>query len=120
MRSVNVSGDPAFDRFNLDGAREHNGLLVMSGQLGATDGDMREQVTASLDAIEALLREAGYELGDIIRLGIYVTDIDEFVQHWDVVRDRFAPGTVPPNTLLPFARLAHPRSKVEIDVTAVR
>lgn len=120
MRSVNIPGDPAFDRFAIDGAREHNGVLMLSGQLGATNGGMREQIVASLDCIEALLTAAGYGLGDVLRLGIHTTDIDEFVQHWDVVRDRFAPGSVPPNTLLQYARLAHPKSKVEIDATAVR
>jgi|SRR5579859_5993326 len=120
MRSVNVPGDAAFARFNFDGAREHNGLLMMSGQIGAVDSDMRAQITASLDAVEAVLGEAGYGLGDVIKLGIFTTDMDAFVQHWDVIRDRFAPGTVPPNTLLPLARLANPRSLVEIEATALR
>ncbi|MDT4937961.1 MAG: hypothetical protein QOG80_1632 [Pseudonocardiales bacterium] len=120
MRSLNVPGDPAFARFNFDGAREHNGVLMMSGQIGAVDGDMPAQLAASLDAVEAVLREAGYGLGDIIRIGFFTTDMDAFVRHWDVIRSRFAPGTVPPNTLLPLARLANPRSLVEIEATAVR
>ena len=120
MRSVNVPGDAAFERFNFDGAREHGGLLMMSGQIGAVHGDMRAQLAASLDAVEGVLAEAGYGLDDVIRLGIFTTDMDAFVQHWDVIRSRFAPGTVPPNTLLPLARLANPRSLVEIEATALR
>jgi enamine deaminase RidA (YjgF/YER057c/UK114 family) len=120
MRSVNVPGDAAFARFNFDAAREHGGLLMTSGQIGAVSGDMRAQLTACLDAVEGVLMQAEFGLTDVIRLGILTTDMDEFVRHWDVVRDRFAPGTVPPNTLLPLVRLANPRSLVEIEATALR
>jgi enamine deaminase RidA (YjgF/YER057c/UK114 family) len=120
MRSVNVTGDAAFERFNIDGAREAGGLLMTSGQIGAVHGDLAEQIAASLDAVEALLHEAGYSLDDVIRLGIFTTDLDGFVRQWHVVRDRFAPGTVPPHTLLPVLRLANPRSLVEIEATALR
>ena len=120
MRSVYVPGDAAFERFNIDGARESGGLLMTSGQIGAVHRDLAEQIGASLDAVEALLQEAGYSLDDVIRLGIFTTDIDAFIGHWYVVRDRFAPGTVPPHTLLPVQRLANPRALVEIEATAIR
>ena len=120
MRSVNVPCDAAFERFHFDGAREHGGLLMTSGQIGTVTGDMSTQLSACLDAVEAVLERAGYALADIIRLAILTTDLDEFVRHWGVIRDRFAPGTVPPNTLLPLTRLANPRSLVEIEATAVR
>jgi enamine deaminase RidA (YjgF/YER057c/UK114 family) len=120
MRSVNVPGDAAFARFRFDAAREHRGFLMTSGQIGATTGDMRAQVTACLDALEAVLSQAGYGLSDVIRLGIFTTDLDEFVTQWDVLQARFAPGTVPPNTLLPLTRLANSRSLVEIEATALR
>ena len=120
MRSVNVPGDAAFERFNIDGARESGGLLMTSGQIGAVHGDLPEQIAAALDAVDALLRAAGYSRDDIIRLGIFTTDLDGFIAHWNVVRDHFAPGTVPPHTLLPAQRLANPRSLVEIEATAIR
>jgi len=120
MRSVNVPGDAAFERYNIDGARESGGLLMTAGQIGAVHADMPEQIAASLDAVEALLQAGGYSFADVIRMGIFTTDLDAFVASWDVVRNRFAPGTVPPHTLLPVQRLANPRSVVEIEATAVR
>lgn len=93
---------------------------MTSGQIGAVTGDMGEQIAACLDALETVLAQAGYGLTDILRLGILTTDMDDFVRHWDLVRKRFAPGTVPPNTLLPLPRLANPRSLVEIEAMAVR
>jgi enamine deaminase RidA (YjgF/YER057c/UK114 family) len=120
MRSVNVPGDPAFARFGFDGAREHRGLLMTSGQIGAVDGPMAAQISACLDAVESVLAQADYRLSDVMRLGILTTDLDEFVRQWDVIRSRFAPGPVPPNTLTPLVRLANPRSLVEIEATAFR
>jgi enamine deaminase RidA (YjgF/YER057c/UK114 family) len=120
MRSVNRPGDVAFERFDIDGAREFGGLLMTSGQVGAVHHDLPEQIATALDAIEALLDAAGYALDDVIRLGIFTTDVDAFISNWDVVRARFAPGTVPPHTLLQVQRLPNPRALVEIEATAIR
>ncbi len=123
MRSVNTPGDPAYARFHFDAAREFSSTgsqLAVSGQIGNIDGDMAAQIAGALDALERILTEAGYALGDIAKLGIYTTDIDRFVADWAVLRDRFAPGAVPPNTLLQITRLASPRVLVEIDALAAR
>jgi enamine deaminase RidA (YjgF/YER057c/UK114 family) len=123
MRSVTPPGDPAYARFHFDAAREFPSTatqLAVSGQIGNTDGDMAAQITGALDALETVLTLAGYRLGDIAKLGIYTTDINGFIAEWAVIRDRFAPDAVPPNTLLQFARLANPRSSVEIDALAAR
>jgi enamine deaminase RidA (YjgF/YER057c/UK114 family) len=123
MRSVTPPGDPAYARFHFDAAREFSSTatqLVVSGQIGNTDGDMAAQLAGALDALEAVLTLAGYGLADIARLGIYTTDIDAFIAAWPVIRARFEPGAVPPNTLLEFSRLANPRSLVEVDALAAR
>jgi enamine deaminase RidA (YjgF/YER057c/UK114 family) len=123
MRSVNPPDDPAYARFHFDAAREFPSTatqLAVSGQIGNTDGNMAAQITGALDALETVLTVAGYRLVDIAKLGIYTTDINGFIAEWAVIRDRFAPGAVPPNTLLQFTRLANPRSIVEIDALAAR
>lgn len=120
MRSVNRPGDIAFERFNIDGAREFGGLLVTSGQIGSVHDDLPGQIATALDAVEAILDAAGYVLDDVIRLGIFTTDVEAFIGNWDVVRARFAPGTVPPHTLLQVQRLPNPRAMVEIEATAIR
>ncbi len=103
MRSVNLPDDPAFARFGFDAAREFPAAaaqLAVSGQIGDAHGDMAAQLTGALDALQAVLDAAGYTVADIARLGIYTTDIDEFVAQWPVLRRRFEPGSVPANTLL--------------------
>lgn len=122
MRSVIVPGDPAFMRFGIDSAREFSTSstqLVLSGQIGDPDEDLPSQLAGALDAIQTVLDTAGYVLADLARITVYTTDVDAFVTSYEVLRDRFRPGTVPPHTLVPVARLARAGCLVEIDGHAV-
>ena len=61
--------------------------LICAGQTAVDDtgapqhpGDMRAQIGLALDNLEAVLAEAGMGLSDVIRLGIYATDVDEALE----------------------------------------
>jgi enamine deaminase RidA (YjgF/YER057c/UK114 family) len=123
MRPVNRPGDPAYARFRFDAAREYavgGRQLVTSGQTGDPAADMAGQIAGALDSLADLLGLAGYDLADITRLGIYTTDMDAFLAHWLLVRARFEPGAVPPNTLVQVQRLPQPGVRVEFDAVAAR
>jgi enamine deaminase RidA (YjgF/YER057c/UK114 family) len=123
MRSVNRPDDPAYARFGFDAAREYPAgelQLVTSGQIGDPRADLGGQVAGALDAVAGLLGLAGYTLADVTRLGIFTTDVEEFVAQWPAIRARFEPHAVPPNTLVQVARFAHPSVQVEIEASAVR
>ena len=82
-------------------------------------GDMRAQIALSLDNLEAVLAGAGMGLADIIRLGIFTTDADETLKHFDLLGMRFGPlEAAPPMTLLGVSRLALPPLMFEIEATA--
>lgn len=63
--------------------------LVCSGQ-DAVDtngntqhpGDMAAQVEMALDNLEAVLAAADMTLGNVVRLNVYTTDLDELATHW--------------------------------------
>ncbi len=58
-------------------------------------------------------------LGNVVRLTIYTTDVDEMIANWDALAGRLAAANVaPPQTLLGVSRLAFPELKVEIEATA--
>src|SRR5919198_2296409 len=72
-------------------------LLVCSGQ-DAVDadgkpqhpGDMAAQLELALDNLEAIVAAAGMTLGDVVRLNVYTTDVDELIaQHFPRITDRF-------------------------------
>ena len=83
-------------------------------------GDMRGQIGLALDNLEAVLTEAGMGLRDVVRLGVYTTDVDEALKNFDLLGMRFGPlGCAPPMTLLGVSRLAIPSLLFEIEATAV-
>ena len=82
--------------------------LICAGQT-AVDGqgkpqhpnDMRAQIALALDNLEAVLAGADMSLGDVIRLGVYATDVDEALKNFDLLGMRFGPlNCAPPMTLL--------------------
>jgi enamine deaminase RidA (YjgF/YER057c/UK114 family) len=82
-------------------------------------GDMRGQMSLALDNLEAVLATANMSLGNVIRLGIYATDVDEALKNFDLLGMRFgANGCSPPMTLLGVTRLAIPGLMFEIEATA--
>jgi len=82
-------------------------------------GDMRGQVALALDNLEAVLTAAGMGLGNVIRLGLYATDVDEALKHFDILGARLGShGVAPPMTLLGVTRLALPSLLIEIEATA--
>jgi enamine deaminase RidA (YjgF/YER057c/UK114 family) len=83
-------------------------------------GDMPAQVAMAVDNLEAVLREAGMGLANVVRLNIYTTDVDEFFASYGTMVERLAAaGVAPPGTLLGVARLAFPELMIEIEATAV-
>lgn len=83
-------------------------------------GDMRAQIKLALDNLEAVLSEAGLTLGNVTRLGIYATDVDEALKSFDLLAMRFGAHNVsPPMTLLGVNRLALLGLHFEIEATAL-
>ncbi|AXI47448.1 enamine deaminase RidA [Sulfitobacter sp. SK012] len=82
-------------------------------------GDMRSQIALALDNLEAVLAGADMNLSNIIRLGVYATDVDEALKNFDLLGMRFGPiQSAPPMTLLGVTRLALPGLLFEIEATA--
>lgn len=82
-------------------------------------GDMRAQISQALDNLETVLKHAGMDLSNVIRLGVYATDVDEALRNFDLMGMRFGTHQVaPPMTLLGVTRLAMPGLMFEIDATA--
>lgn len=83
-------------------------------------GDMRAQISLALDNLEAVLKDAGMNLSNVVKLGVYATDVDEALKNFDLLGMRFGPHQVaPPMTLLGVTRLAIPGLLFEIEATAL-
>lgn len=56
---------------------------------------------------------------NVIKLGVYTTDVDAALENFDLLGTRFGPHSVaPPMTLLGVIRLAIPGLLFEIEATA--
>jgi enamine deaminase RidA (YjgF/YER057c/UK114 family) len=83
-------------------------------------GDMRNQIALALDNLEAVIKAGGMSLANVTRLGVYATDVDEALKHFDLMGARFgAAGVAPPMTLLGVSRLAIDGLMFEIEATAM-
>jgi len=81
-------------------------------------GDVEAQTERAMANIALLLDEAGSELGDIVKVVVYLTDI-RFREPVYRVMGRWLKGVHPVSTGLVVSALARPEWLVEIDATAV-
>jgi enamine deaminase RidA (YjgF/YER057c/UK114 family) len=91
---------------NADGAPQHAGDMA--------------QVSLAMDNVETVLQAAGMALANVVRLNVYVTDVDASLKHFELLEKRLAgAGVQPAITLLGVARLFSPELMIEIEVDAV-
>ena len=98
-----------------------NGFLFLSGftasQTPAEDGDIVEQTESTLDQMQSLLEAEGMTLKDVVRVTVYVTELDRLM---DVhcVRFRYFGENLPASTLVQVTSLVRPKCKIEIEAIA--
>jgi enamine deaminase RidA (YjgF/YER057c/UK114 family) len=82
--------------------------------------DMAGQINQCVDNLQTVLRAAGLELSNVIRLCYYTTDVDRLLASYHVLVERLAAANCrPASTLLGVTRLAFPELLIEIEATAV-
>lgn len=99
-------------------------LLFISGQVGfdpATgaliEGDITAQTDQVMRNIDALLKAAGTDFGHVVRMTVFLADMNEFAK-MNEVYGRYVTSPAPARSTVQVARL--PRdARVEIDVIAV-
>ncbi len=103
----------------------HNNLLFLAGQVSADadgnvvgEGDMKVQVRQVLENMKKVLASQGADFSNVVKVTIYTTDIDAYLQTGDV-RRAYWTGIAPASTLVQIERLARPAFLVEIEATAI-
>lgn len=99
-------------------------LLYCAGQVGTTkDGttpaDLVQQNEIAWANIRAILKDAGMDLADIVRMNAYLTS-REGIEPFRTVRNRMVGNVKPASTLVLVAGLAAPHWHVEIEVVAAQ
>lgn len=113
----------------VEGATRH---LRCSGQISVvpdpsedlgvrvvSPNDMRGQMECALSNIDAILEKAGMSRSNIVSLRFFTTDVDGFLENYDVYAGWIAEGgNRPPQSLLGVQRLVLPEVVVEIEAEA--
>lgn len=96
----------------------HNGTVYLSGQIADdTSASIQGQTRQVLDAIDALLAQAGSDKSRILHAQIFLPDLGDFAAMNEVWEAWVVPGHTPTRATVQ-AGLANPKWKVEIVVTA--
>ena len=97
-------------------------MVFVSGQLGITPADeipddAGAQAELCFQAIGEILRAAGMEMSDLVRINAFVTDRAHLKSYMEV-RDRYVSAPPPASTLMIVSGFARPEFKVEVEITA--
>jgi len=77
-----------------------------------------EQAVAILTKIELLMERAGGRIDDLVKVVIYLTDINDREAVWKARREFFT-EPFPVSTLFEVSKLVRPEMKVEIDAIGI-
>jgi len=101
------------------------GHIYCSGQLPTdprtgqvVSDDIRAQTRQVLENLQQVLQAAGSELGKVLKVTVYLTDIAEFAAMNEAYRE-FFPADPPARTTVAVAALARPGCRIEIDLIAL-
>lgn len=100
--------------------------LYCSGQTAIDDdgnssnADMRTQLILTLKNLERVIREAGYEPKNIVRLNIYTTSTAELLPCFDVLSDWGQKHGIKQATTMLEVKSLFDTLKVELEATAVK
>lgn len=98
---------------------EVSGTVASDGQNVIAKGDFYGQTKFIIDKIEKVLKQADFELKDVVRTRIFVTDISK----WEAVgkaHGEFFKDIKPVTSMVEISALIDPDYLVEIEVTAVK
>jgi len=96
-------------------------LLYIAGQVARDaegnvlgKGDIRTQARQVFENVRHVLRAAGGDLSDLLKITTYITKIEDFPAVAEM-RSSVFPGELPASTLIVVARLAQPDLLIEVE-----
>ena len=124
IRRIGIEGGTGTGGQHLPFARavEAGGWLMVSGQTPMKDGEVVEggiieQSRLAIENCVAIMREAGYELKDVVHVTVILTHARDFQSFNKVFKEYF--GAHPPARICAVADLVVD-CKVEVDVTCYK
>ena len=95
----------------------NNGIIYLCGQVGNTEGDIKEQTRETLEKVENLLEQHGSDKNHMLSVVIHLKDITHFSEMNNVWDQWIQKGAEPARTCVE-AKLASEKLLVEVTVIA--
>jgi 2-iminobutanoate/2-iminopropanoate deaminase len=121
MRQINSDASvqgATYSHAVVDGDR-----VFLAGQVAADRpeppplGDIEVETRACMELIQSVLAELGLTFADVVRVGVFMTDLSEFERMDRVYATFLAPGHAPARTTVGVAQILF-GCRVEIDCVA--
>ncbi len=107
------------DAVAADGLLFVSGCVPVDGERRLVGGeDVVEQARQVFRNIGQVLAEAGASFADVVKVTVFLTDVDDRARINPVRQEVFG-GTRPASTLVEISRLAVPGAKIEVECVAV-
>jgi reactive intermediate/imine deaminase len=81
-------------------------------------GDITLQTETILKNMQTILQEAGGSLDDVVKVGVFIRDMNHFKEIHEV-RRRYFKEPYPASTMVEVSRMVSPEHLIEIEATAV-
>ncbi|MFH8631417.1 RidA family protein [Streptomyces lydicus] len=114
-----------YEPYRISQAVRAGGWIHVSGQAGIDEqgrtvsDDFLAQGRQAFANIERVLAAAGASLADVVKVGIFVTDMAAHLDDVIRLREEFLSPPYPADTLLEVSSLAQPDWRIEIEATAL-
>lgn len=94
-----------------------SGQLADDAHRAVQRGDIADETRAAMELLQGVLADLGLDFGDVVKVNIYMTDLDQFDRMNAVYAGFFSPGKLPARTTVGVAQLLS-GCLVEIDCVA--
>ena len=100
--------------------------LYVSGQCAINDegissiADMRTQIFHTIENLEKVILQSGYEVKDLVRLNIYTTDSSELFENFDVIQQWLSKNKVQQTSTVLEVKALFETLQVELEATLAK
>lgn len=106
--------------------KQVDSTLYVSGQCAISDegissnADMRTQIIHTIENLEKVILQSGYEVKDLVRLNIYTIDSSELFENFDVIQQWLSKNKVQQTSTVLEVKSLFETLKIELEATLAR